>query len=389
MKRRPRWIPATTVVGFLAIVMLVPSSRAQVRKITMGVLRIPEKLLALSPSGRHERPGNRPDDVRLADGFERLRRRSEWPEHLSVVSEPGRKGTATGRGLAAVLALSGCCGAMSRAVDKEGRVRSADGTEIAYSERGSGPTALVFIHGGLADRAFWAPQLSGLSGDFRVVALDLGGHGASGRGRKAWTIAAFGEDVRAVVEALGLTRVVLIGNSMGGPVALEAARLLRGRVIGVVGVDTLQDATVRLDPAMFHERAEAFRKDFMGACRAMVDSLFHPGAQKELRAWAERRMCAMPPEIVANMMDGFGSYDMTAGFRGAGAPVRAINGDIWPTRIDHNREVTPDFDAAVMKNAGHYPMLERPEEFNRLLVAMVRKLERGGRFGDGRTTTPS
>jgi pimeloyl-ACP methyl ester carboxylesterase len=274
-------------------------------------------------------------------------------------------------------------------MDREGRVRSADGVEIVYWERGSGDTALVFIHGGLADRAFWAPQLSGLSGDFRVVALDLGGHGASGRGRAAWTIAAFAEDVRAVVEALGLKRVVLIGNSMGGPVALEAARLLRGRVIGVVGVDTLQDATARIDPAIFHERAEAFRKDFPGTCRALVDSLFHPGAQKELHAWAGRRMCAMPPEIVANMMDGFGSYDMAAGFRGAGAPIRAINGDLWPTRIDHNRGVTPDFDAVVMKNAGHYPMLERPEEFNRLLVAMVRNLESGGRVSEGRTATPS
>ncbi len=264
---------------------------------------------------------------------------------------------------------------MGRRTDREGRVRSTDGTEIVYSERGSGRTALVFIHGGLADRAFWAPQLSGLAGEFLVVALDLGGHGASGRSRSAWTISAFAEDVRAVVEALGLKRVVLIGKSMGGPVALEAARLLPGRVLGVIGVDTLQDATVRPDPAMFHERAEAFRKDFAGACRALVDSLFHPDAEKELHAWAERRMCAMPPEIVANMMDGFASYDMAAGFRGAGVPIRAINGDLWPTRTDHNREVTPDFDAVVMKDAGHYPMLERPDEFNRLLVEIVRKLE--------------
>ncbi len=280
--------------------------------------------------------------------------------------------------LPSALALGVCCRTMGRGMDREGRVRSADGTEIVYSERGSGPTALVFIHGGLADRAFWDPQLSGLSDEFRVVAIDLGGHGASGRSRAGWTISAFAEDVRAVVEALGLKRVVLIGNSMGGPVALEAARLLSGRVIGVVGVDTLQDATVRLDPAMFHERAEAFRKDFAGTCRALVDSLFHPGARKELHAWAERRMCAMPPEIVADMMDGFGSYDMAASFRGAGVPIRAINGDLWPTRIDRNREVAPDFDAVVMKDAGHYPMLERPNEFNRLLVEIVRRLESRG-----------
>jgi pimeloyl-ACP methyl ester carboxylesterase len=255
--------------------------------------------------------------------------------------------------------------------DVEGRVRSADGVEIAYSARGSGETALVFIHGGLADRTFWAPQLSSLAGKFRVVALDLAGHGESGRGRKAWTIAAFGEDVRAVVEALGLRRVVLIGNSLGGPVALEAARLLRGRAIGVVGVDTLHDGTVKLDPVESHARAEAFRKDFMGACRAMIDALFHPGTERDLRAWAEKRMCATSPEVVVGMMEGFAGYDMAAAFRGAGVPIRAINGDLWPTRTDLNRTVTPDFDAVVMTGAGHYPMLERPDEFNRHLVEIV------------------
>jgi pimeloyl-ACP methyl ester carboxylesterase len=135
---------------------------------------------------------------------------------------------------AALLALAPGSGVQGTGKDRDGRVRSADDVEIVYSARGAGETALVFIHGGLADREFWAPQLSALADAFRVVALDLGGHGSSGRNRKARTIAAFGEDARAVVEALALKRVVLIGNSLGGPVALEAAGLLRGRVLGVM-----------------------------------------------------------------------------------------------------------------------------------------------------------
>ena len=57
-------------------------------------------------------------------------------------------------------------------------------------------------------------------------------------------------------------------------------------------------------------------------------------------------------------------------------PIRAINGDLWPTRIEANRKVTPDFDAVIMKDAGHYPMLERPDEFNRLLAGVAADLER-------------
>ncbi len=284
---------------------------------------------------------------------------------------------AAGITLAAMLIVSGN-GRWAMADDPAAtvaRVRSADGVEIVYSTRGAGKTALVLIHGGLANRSFWAPQLAGLSGTYRVVALDLGGHGESGGNRKAWPISAFAEDVRAVVTALDLNRVVLVGNSLGGAVALDAAALLRGRVIGVVGVDTLHLATQQIPADAARARADAFRKDFGGTCHAMVEQLFHPGAYPELRAWAEREMTAIAPAVAAGMMEGFGGYDLAAAFRAAGVPIRAINGDLWPTDVAGNRAVTPDFAAVIMKDAGHYPMLERPDEFNRLLAGVVADLE--------------
>ncbi len=258
-----------------------------------------------------------------------------------------------------------------------GRVRrawSADGVEIAYTARGTGPVSLVFVHGALASRAFWKHQLSSLSDRFTCVAVDLAGHGQSGRDRSAWTITAFAEDVRAVVEALRLTRAVIIGNSLGGPVALEAAGMLPGRAIGVIGVDTLHDATQVIPVEYAHQRAEAFRKDFPAACRALVDSLFHPGTQARLRAWAEKCMLAMPQDAVVGMMASMAGYDMAVAFRKARVPIRALNGDLWAINMRANRKVVRNFDAAVMKGAGHYPMLERPGEFNRLLVEMVEGL---------------
>jgi pimeloyl-ACP methyl ester carboxylesterase len=256
----------------------------------------------------------------------------------------------------------------------DARARSFDGVEIAYTAAGAGGTALVFIHGGLACREFWASQMDALACAYRVVALDLAGHGGSGAGRARWTIRAFGEDARAVVEALGLQRVVLVGNSLGGPVALEAARLLPGRVVGVVGIDTLHDVTVAIGPEVARARAAAFRDDFAGSCRGMVTSLFHPEAHPALRTWVEERMRAMSPDVVAGFMEGFAGYDVAAACRAAGVPLRAIVGDLWPIDAVRNRLVVADFDAVVMKGCGHYPMLERPEEFNRLLVETVRAL---------------
>jgi pimeloyl-ACP methyl ester carboxylesterase len=257
-----------------------------------------------------------------------------------------------------------------------GRVPSADGVELVYTARGSGSTALVFIHGGLADRTFWAPQLKGLAKRFRVVTLDLAGHGESGRQRHVYTIRAWAQDVRAVVDVLALDRVVLIGNSLGGPVALEAAALLPGRVIGVIGVDTLHDLTQKIDAATAHARAKAFSRDYQGTCREMVNALFHTGKQPELRAWAESRMCAGSKDVAVSMMESFGDYDVARAARAAGAPIRAINGELWPTNVETNRTVVSDFEVRVMKDAGHYPMLERPAEFNRILTDTVLSLEK-------------
>jgi pimeloyl-ACP methyl ester carboxylesterase len=234
----------------------------------------------------------------------------------------------------------------------------------------------VLIHGGLANRTFWAPQLEGLAGSFRVVALDLAGHGQSGRNRASWTLGAFGEDVRAVANAEGLGRIALVGNSLGGPVALEAARLLSGRARGVIGVDAFHNLAMRLDEAFARQQADLFRVDFANACRTMVNGLFHPGREDELRAFALKIMLAMPPDVVVAMMNGLAGFDQAAVARAAGVPVRAICGDLWPVGLELNRGIVPDFDVVVMEGAGHYPMLERPEEFNRHLAAMAAALQR-------------
>ncbi|MGE5198274.1 MAG: alpha/beta fold hydrolase, partial [Rhodospirillaceae bacterium] len=232
---------------------------------------------------------------------------------------------------------------------QDGRARSADGVEIGYTHAGSGPVSLIFIHGGLASRAFWAPQMAALAGAFRMAALDLGGHGSSGRNRDDWSVAAFAGDVCAVAEALDLRHVVLVGNSLGGPVALEAAPRLAGRAIGVVGVDTLHTADAVFTPEEAQARGAAYRNDFPGACAEMVHALFHPGEHLDLQAWALKIMLAMDPEVVARMMEGLAGYDLGAVCRRAGVPIRAINGDLWPTAIGANRKLAPDFDAVIMK----------------------------------------
>src|SRR5215210_55767 len=125
-------------------------------------------------------------------------------------------------------------------------VAAADGVPLHYAVQGKGEPALVFIHCCSCDRQLWDSQVAEFAKTNRVVTIDLPGHGESGLARKNWSIESFGDDVKTVVTKLNLKRVVLVGSSMGGPIALEAARRMPERVVAMVPVDTLEAAMKQL-----------------------------------------------------------------------------------------------------------------------------------------------
>ncbi len=254
--------------------------------------------------------------------------------------------------------------------------RAADGVEIVYSVAGKGEPALVFIHGGLANRGFWDGQLKAFGGKHKTIALDLAGHGESGVNRTKWGMPEFGADVKAVVDSEKVKKVIIFGNSLGGPVAVEAALLLPGRVLGVVGVDTFQVLDQKIPPEQVKQRADMFERDYAGSLKIMVGMLFHKDADPAIMADAEKRMSGTSPAAAKAMFLSMGGYDQGAAIRRLTAPLRAINGDLYPTDIQANRKIKPDFDAVIMKHMGHYPMLERPDEFNRLVAETITRLMR-------------
>ncbi len=249
-----------------------------------------------------------------------------------------------------------------------------DGVTVVYSAAGAGEPGLVFIHGGLANRGFWDGQLRAFAAGHRVVAPDLAGHGESGTNRRQWGMPAFGADARAVVDAEGIEKVIILGNSLGGPVAVEAALLMPGRVLGVVGVDTFQNLEHTFTADNARQRAEAFRSDYAGCLKQMVTSLFHPDADPAVVADAERRMAGTSPDAAYSMFLSMGDYSTAASARRLTVPLRAINGDLYPTDIEGVRRTKADFDAVIMKHMGHYPMLERPAEFDRHVAGVVANL---------------
>ena len=235
-------------------------------------------------------------------------------------------------------------------------IGSADGIRIAYTSTGTGAPALVFIHGGFADQSFWKEQIEPLSDRFQVVTLDLAGLGSSGMRYREWTMVLYGEDVSSVVKALA------------------AAKKLPGIVQGIIAVDTFQDVQKEWKEAARQAYVQALRDDFPATCDAMVKQLLLEGTDPVLYAWVEDQMCGFDPEVAPRVVEGFLDYDLVAEFTGAEVPIRAILGETIPLNLEGNRELRPDFDAVVMKGCGHYPMLERPEEFNQHLLAYLAEM---------------
>ena len=264
----------------------------------------------------------------------------------------------------------------AQAQTKSEVVTSTDGVPIHYSVEGKGEPALVFIHCWTCNSHFWDNQVIAFSKTNRVVAIDLPGHGESGR-RKTWSVESYGDDVKAVVTKLGLKKVVLVGSSMGGSIALEAARRMPDRVVAIVPVDTLQNVETKIPPDQLEAVFKQLETDYKPAVTGLLNQyFFSPTTPEAVKERVIRESTSAQPDMAVAILRAIFSYDPVPAFREVKVPIRAINADRVPTSVEVNRKYAPQFDAVIIKGTGHYPMLEDPVRFNQMLAEILRNLPR-------------
>jgi len=275
--------------------------------------------------------------------------------------------------LSLTLLAHGCAAAPARGPleFQDGSVLSSDGVPIHFREGGRGSTALVFVHGWLGNAGWWTPQMERFAPAHRVVALDLAGHGISGKGRSAWTVERFADDVAAVVRALDLDNVVLLGHSMSGAITVQAARVLGERVVLLVPVDTLNDAEWDLPPEVWADFFGGLRADFANAVDGFFRKLFAPSSPPEVVARVVGEARAADPSIAVPMLERGRDFDLRAALRALRIPIHAINSDANPTKLETNRKYVGRFDVEVMTGVGHWPMLESPGAFGDVLERVL------------------
>jgi pimeloyl-ACP methyl ester carboxylesterase len=252
-------------------------------------------------------------------------------------------------------------------------VTSADGVHIEYHVYGDAEPAVVLIHGWSCDGNYWKEQIAPLKAKYTTVTVDLAGHGASGANRTDWSMGNFGEDVAAVVRQIHNKKVVLVGHSMGAPVALEAARRIGDRVIGIIAVDSFKTIGQKPLPELQIEKMlKPFRDDFIGHTRQFVTTgFFTPESDPKFIQKVAYDMSLEQPQVAVASMQSLLEMDIDAILPEIKAPIEAINSDLSPTDEARIRKTLPGFKVITIPKTGHFLMMEAADRFNPILMQEV------------------
>jgi pimeloyl-ACP methyl ester carboxylesterase len=293
----------------------------------------------------------------------------------------------------AVLSLSACskqesppqaAPVASAATDKAGTSEGApriaiapDGVHVQYRVYGKGEPALVFIHCWSCDSNYWREQLQQFKQKYTLVTVDLAGHGGTDGNRTDWTIARFGQDVATALAAVPSQQVILVGHSMGGNVAIEAARLLKGRVVGIIGVDSFKSIGAPLPTkAQVDAILKPFETDFIGTTRSMVtEHFFAAHADAQLKQKIAYDMSLSPPRVALPSLRAIIEYDFAEPLKDVNVPIVAINSDLGePVNEVRIRKFLPKYRQVTLAGDGNFLMMEDPARFNPALEQEIQTL---------------
>ena len=248
---------------------------------------------------------------------------------------------------------------------------SVEGAEVAYAQQGRlALPPLVMVHGWAASHKFWKYCLSTFSPRWRVIAPDLVGFGLSEKPDRDYSIESYSKWLGAFLDALKLSRVTLVGHSMGGTIALDYAAEHPERIDKLVVSNPLIVGSTAFSPRN--------RMFMMPGIRRL---LFWGSRIGAIRRWVEKDFTAvgaLDPELGMDVTRGtfqstFASLtsaaavDLRAKLASLTVPTLSIGSDCDGLVSPEQYEMVPAQQKVCIRSAGHIPMIERPEEFNRIL----------------------
>jgi len=238
------------------------------------------------------------------------------------------------------------------------------------SPQPSGASPVVFVHGMVGHTGFWNTALAACADRRRAVALDLRGHGNSRAPADGdYSVSGCADDVLAVLDALHVDAVVLVGHSYGACVTIEVAARRPERVRRLVLVDPPGDFT-RLSAQAREEQLDPYIAALTGdQWRSAVEADFEDalgGSRTGTAASVRARLATMPREALLGMFRSMMDFPAVASLEryldAPGAAVHAILAppNSWPFSL---HKLVPAITTTVVQDVGHWIMLDAPARF--------------------------
>jgi pimeloyl-ACP methyl ester carboxylesterase len=268
------------------------------------------------------------------------------------------------------------------------RTLELDGRRVNVLDTGGAGPALLFVHGWSSNWQIFLFNIAAFMGTHRVLSLDLPGFGASEVPREPLSIRGYARTVDAVCDALGVERVSVVGNSMGGFIGAELALSFETRVDRLVLVSAAGLSTERLPRTVTLAAARVVGVGTPLATRFEWSVVHRPRLRRAAMQWVLRYPEKVSVPLAQELVLSFGKPGFVAGLQ---AIIDYSYRDRLP-QIDipvlvvwgRNDLLVPVADAftyadligdnarvEVFEDTGHAPMLERPSRFNALLRAFL------------------
>jgi pimeloyl-ACP methyl ester carboxylesterase len=247
-----------------------------------------------------------------------------------------------------------------------------DGVQLSFDVAGKGSPHFLFVHGLGGDRTHFAPQMAYFARRGRALNAELRGHGESGKPQQQYSVEGFAEDLVWLCERQQITKPIIVGQSMGGNMALEIAARYPDFPAGLVLLDSgvLFPASAGIVFAGYLEGL--MRPDFADEARKIVADSCLP--TDRCRAQVEQTFLATPQHVLVSTFKGLFPWDAHRARECAQAtrvPVLYIEAAHRLADLDGLAALCPQLVTAKAVGSGHFLSLEVPEQINPMIDRFI------------------
>ena len=246
--------------------------------------------------------------------------------------------------------------------------------KIYYMNYGQGSEALVLIHGWTQSIDAWRDQIPELAKRNRVIAIDLPGHGESDKPDVKYSMDYFARAVEAVMRDAKVKRAVLVGHSMGTPIARQFYRKYPDKTLAIVIVDGALKPFG--DAAMMNGLIAGLRSpNYKETIAQMFTGLSGPSLAPEIKERITASTMSTPQPVLVSAMEGMADPTIWGDDK-INVPVLAImaKNPFFPPNLEEmSRPLVPNLEFQMWEGVGHFLMMEKPKEFNAAVLAFLDK----------------